>query len=140
MARRRSTRNQSAQSASAQTQKAASGNTVMVALNRTAGILFNVPGNRQVLINGNAAHLRGKEKGVLPVGAFGLTEISSDDWAYIKKTYSGMEIFKNGLIFAHGSKGDSLAEADEKKDTRNGLEPVDVETTNTQPLDVPAGV
>lgn len=114
---------------------AAGGDTVMVALNRTSGILFSVPGGRQVLIHGNADGLRGMEKGVLPVGAFGLTEVSASDWAYIEKTYGGMELFKNGLLFAQKSRADAQAEASEKKDTRNGLEPVDVNATATRPIE-----
>lgn len=111
-------------------------NTVMVALNRTSGILFDVPGGRRVLIHGNAENLRGKEKGILPIGAFGLTQVDAADWAYIEKTYHGMEIFKNGLIFAQKSKGDAMAAADERKDTRNGLEPVDIDSANTAPLEM----
>ena len=77
----------------------------MVALNRTTGIMFPMPDGRKVLIEGNAAGLRGKEKGVLPVGAFGLTRVNADDWAYIEKTYGPhMEIFKSGLIFAQARK------------------------------------
>lgn len=46
--------------------------TVTVALNRATGIQFLMPDGRRVVINGNAVDLRGREKGVLPVGAFGL--------------------------------------------------------------------
>ena len=83
-----------------QTAQAKSKPTVVVALNRAIGIQFAMPDGRKVLINGNAAHLRGKEKGVLPVGGFGLTTIAAEDWEYIKKTYGGMEVFENGLLFA----------------------------------------
>ena len=86
-----------------ETTQATKMDTVMVALNRTTGITFPMPDGRKVLIEGNAASLRGKEKGVLPVGAFGLTRVNADDWAYIEKTYGPhMEIFKSGLIFAQG--------------------------------------
>lgn len=108
-------------------------NTVTVALNRATGIRFPLPDGRAVLINGNAAHLRGREKGVLPVGGFGLTTIAADDWAYIKKTYGRMEIFENGLIFAAERKADAAAEAAEKANLRHGLEPVDPEKTATRP-------
>lgn len=109
--------------------------TVVVALNRATGIRFVMPDGRKVLINGNAAHLRGKEKGVLPVGAFGLTTIAAADWEYIRKTYGGMEIFENGLIFAAERKADALDEADEKAELRHGIEPVDPENTATKPND-----
>ncbi len=96
-----------------------------------------------MLIEGNAASLRGKEKGVLPVGAFGLTRVNADDWAYIEKTYGPhMEIFKSGLIFAQARKADAVDEADERAELRNGLEPVDVENdpkAQTEPLESKAG-
>ena len=111
-----------------ETTQATKTDTVMVALNRTTGITFPMPDGRKVLIEGNAASLRGKEKGVLPVGAFGLTRVNADDWAYIEKTYGPhMEIFKSGLIFAQARKADAVDEADERAELRNGLEPVDVE-------------
>lgn len=114
----------------------ADGNTVIVALNRVTGIQFGMPDGRRVLVNGNAVHLRGKEKGVLPVGAFGFTPMSADDWAYIEKTYGPhMEIFKNGLIFASTRKADAVDEADEKAELRHGLEPVDVKDANTRPFE-----
>ena len=92
-----------------ETTQATKTDTVMVALNRATGITFPMPDGRKVLIEGNAASLRGKEKGVLPVGAFGLTRVNADDWAYIEKTYGPhMEIFKSGLIFAQARKADAV--------------------------------
>ena len=109
---------------------------VYVALNRASGIRFLLPDGRRVLIEGNAAALRGKEKGVLPVGAYGLTRVAADDWAYIEKTYGPhMEIFKNGLIFARTRKADAADEADERAESRHGLEPVDVKTAQTRPFE-----
>lgn len=114
------------------------GDTVMVALNRATGIEFPLPDGRKVLIEGNAAPLRGKDKGVLPVGAFGLTEVNADDWAYIEKAYGPhMELFTSGLIFAQKRKADAADEADERAELRNGLEPVDAENdpkARTEPL------
>ena len=126
-----------------ETEQATKTDTVMVALNRTTGITFPMPDGRKVLIEGNAASLRGKEKGVLPVGAFGLTRVNADDWAYIEKTYGPhMEIFKSGLIFAQARKADAVDEADERAELRNGLEPVDVKNdpkAQTEPLQSKAG-
>ena len=120
-----------------ETTQATKTDTVMVALNRTTGITFPMPDGRK------AASLRGKEKGVLPVGAFGLTRVNADDWAYIEKTYGPhMEIFKSGLIFAQARKADAVDEADERAELRNGLEPVDVENdpkAQTEPLQSKAG-
>ena len=110
--------------------------TVMVALNRASGIVFPMPDGRKVLVEGNAASLRGKEKGVLPVGAFGLTRINAVDWASVEKTYGPhMEIFRSGLIFAQARKADAVDEADERAELRNGLEPVSVEEARTKPLE-----
>ena len=72
--------------------------------------------------------------------AFGLTEISADDWSYIEKTYGPhMELFRNGLIFAQARKADALDAADERAELRHGLEPVDVESgrkdAKTTPFD-----
>ena len=126
-----------------ETAQATKTDTVMVALNRTTGITFPMPDGRKVLIEGNAAGLRGKEKGVLPVGVFGLTKVNADDWAYIEKTYAPhMEIFKSGLIFAQARKADAVDEADERAELRHGLEPVDVENdpkARTEPLTGKAG-
>ena len=126
-----------------ETTQATKTDTVMVALNRTTGITFPMPDGRKVLIEGNAASLRGKEKGVLPVGAFGLTRVNADDWAYIEKTYGPhMEIFKSGRIFAQARKADAVDEADERAELRNGLEPVDVENdpkAQTEPLQSKVG-
>lgn len=108
---------------------------VTVALNRAIGIQFAMPDGRKVLINGNAAHLRGLEKGVLPVGGFGLTIIPAEDWEYIKKTYGGMEVFENGLLFAAERKADAVDMADERAALRHGMEPVDPENTATRPND-----
>ena len=108
---------------------------VTVALNRATGIQFAMPDGRKVVINGNAVHLRGKEKGVLPVGGFGLTTIAADDWEYIKKTYGGMEVFENGLLFAAERKADAVDMADERAELRHVIEPVDPENTATKPND-----
>ena len=117
----------------AQAAKASGTGMVAVALNRATGIQFAMPDGRKIVINGNAAHLRGKEKGVLPVGAFGLTMVPAVDWEYIKKTYGGMEIFQNGLIFAAERKADAADEAAEKAELRHGIEPVNPENTATRP-------
>ncbi|MBD5417358.1 MAG: hypothetical protein HDR50_06810 [Desulfovibrio sp.] len=124
----------------AQAAKASGTAMVAVALNRATGIQFSMPDGRKVVINGNAAHLRGKEKGVLPVGAFGLTMVPATDWEYIKKTYGGMEIFQHGLIFAAERKADAVDEAAEKAELRHGIEPIDPENTTTKPDEAGAAV
>lgn len=106
--------------------------TVCVALNRPLGIKFRMPDGRHVEIKGNGEPLIGKEKGELPVGAYGLTIINAEDWDYIVKTYGGMKIFSEGLCFATRKKADSQEEAESRDDLRNGLEPVDVKTLKTK--------
>ena len=98
--------------------------------------VFPMPDGRRVIINGNAAHLRGKEKGILPVGGYGLTTIARADWEFIEKTYGpSMKIFESGLIFAADRKADAVDMADERAELRHGLEPVDPEKTQTKPND-----
>lgn len=105
---------------------ATQGDTVVVALNRATGIIFSLPGGRRVTIHGNAEHLRGREEITIPVGAYGLTTITREDWEAIKATYAkSMPIFKNGLIFAAERKADAVDMADERAELRHGLEPVD---------------
>lgn len=130
-----------AEAAKTESQAAKASGTAMVAvaLNRATGIQFAMPDGRKVIVNGNAASLRGKEKGVLPVGAYGLTMVPASDWEYIRKTYGGMEIFQHGLIFAAGRKADAADEAAEKAELRHGIEPVDPESTATRPDEAGAG-
>lgn len=113
-----------------------SADTVVVALNRASGIAFSMPDGRRVTVNGNAAHLRGKEKGVLPIGGYGLTTIDRSDWEYIRKTYGpSMKLFASGLIFAAERTADAVDMADERAELRHGLEPVDPTKTQTRPDD-----
>ena len=106
---------------------------VLVCLNRPTGIKFTLPGGRSVRINGNGVQLRGRDMGILPVGAYGMTLLDADDWDYIKSTYSSsMPIFSRGLIFAAPDKASALAEAREKKELRNGLEPLGQERSHTR--------
>ena len=100
-------------------------NTIVVALNYPLGITFDLSKERRVKLNGNAESLRGKDKGQLPVGAFGLTVIDRADWEEIKAKYGTMRLFRSGLIFVSDSKSNAEAEAEEKKETRHGLEAVD---------------
>ena len=130
----------SAAQAAPQTQPSAGGRTVVVALNRVQGIDYPMPDGRVVSIAGNAEGLRGQEMGVLPVGAYGLTEVREDDWLYIEKMWGETPLFKNGLIFA-STKGekDAKAEARNREDLRNGFEPVDPERSATKPASAKEG-
>jgi len=118
----------------------AGGNTVAVMCCHPQGIQFALKDGRRVVVKGNAAPLRGKEKGVLPNGGFGgvVTLIPSGDWDQIKAIYGNMDIFKNGLIFGTKDRVRAMDEAEEKKDLRHGREPVDPLTTATEPAEVGA--
>lgn len=129
-----------AKAAPQKVQPSAGGRTVVVALNRVQGIDYPMPDGRVVSIAGNAVSLRGQEMGVLPMGAYGLTEIREDDWLYIEKMWGQTPLFKNGLIFA-SSKGekDARAEAKNREDLRNGMEPVDPDRAATKPASAKDG-
>jgi hypothetical protein len=107
--------------------KTPAGDTVLVGLNDPHGIAFIMPGGRKVIVNGNAVDLRGKEKGELPIGGYGLTRISSEDWEWINKNYGGMAVFKAGLIFAADSRDEFEDLKEERESLRHGYEPVDLE-------------
>ena len=110
-------------------------NTVLVALNHPQGIDFELADGRRVRIAGNAAGLRGREKGVLPVGAYGLTEIPAADWEAVTARYGDMPVFASGLIFAARSSDEAGAEAADKAALRHGREPVNPDAVNTRPAD-----
>lgn len=114
--------------------------TVFVAMNYPHNVKFTVPDRDgmmcEVELVGNAAELRGKKMGILPVGAYGITEIGADAWTYIKTKYAGLPLIRNGLIFAtERSERYAEAAAAERKDIRNGYEPVDPEQAVTEPVD-----
>jgi len=104
---------------------------VVVALNHPNGIKFALKDGRQVVINGNATHLRGRETGVLPVGRYGLTLVKAEEWEEILRTYGQMDVFKKNLIFSRPRKAEAEDQAEEMKETRHGREPVDPTTTAT---------
>ena len=113
---------------------------VMVCLNRPTGIKFTLPNGKTVRINGNAVDLKGKDMVVLPVGSYGMTMISKEDWEAIQKKYaSSMPIFAQGLIFAPADTASALDEAKDKAELRGGLAPIDpsrTHSTGVQPSEV----
>lgn len=115
------------------------GETVLVALCHPQGIVFPLANNDgkkyRVKLNGNAADLIGKPKGVLPQGGFGLTTVKKTDWELIVATYGGMEIFKNGLCFAADDKASLMSEMDEKDEVRHGREPVKISDAQTEAVE-----
>ena len=110
--------------------------TVTVCANIPRDCIFEAIDNRgkvqKIRIYGNAGRLRGKEAGVLPVGAFGVTwNVPAKAWEQIKRNFADDPRFKNGLIFATTA-GKARKEAVERKDLRNGFEPIDPKEAKTK--------
>lgn len=100
---------------------------VIVCLKHPQGIKFKLPDNRQIIINGNAAHLRGQKAPILPSDGFGMTTILKEDWEYIKEHYKTMQVFKSGLIFANADTASAESQAKEHDEIKSGFEPIDIE-------------
>ena len=110
--------------------------TVTVCANIPRDCIFEVLNNKgkieKIRIHGNSNNLRGKEAGVLPVGAYGITvNVPAKAWEQIKRTFADDPRFKNGLIFATTA-GKARKEAVERKDLRNGFEPIDPKKAKTE--------
>ena len=113
--------------------------TVTVCANIPRDIKFRVLDNRGqeqiILIKGNASKLRGLGSGILPIGAYGITaNVPREAWEQIATIYRDDARFKNGLIFASSSRN-ARSEAKERKDLRNGFEPIDSKSVKTKPND-----
>lgn len=113
--------------------------TVVVASNWPRNIIFEVMDDtghmRSVLIRGNGSHLKGLSSGILSVGAYGVTtNVPKELWEKIAAQHKDDPRFKEGLIFASTQKK-VRREATERKDLRNGFEPVDTsKKRDTEPL------
>lgn len=113
--------------------------TVVVASNWPRNIIFEVMDDtghmRSVLIRGNGTHLKGLPSGILSVGAYGVTtNVPKELWEKIAAQHKDDPRFKDGLIFASSQKK-VRREATERKDLRNGYEPVDTsKKRDTEPL------
>ena len=110
--------------------------TVTVCANIPRDCIFEAIDNRgkvqKIRIYGNAGRLRGKEAGVLPVGAYGITvNVPAEAWEQIKRNFADDPRFKNGLIFSTAA-GKARKEAVERKDLRNGFEPIDPKKVKTE--------
>ena len=110
--------------------------TVTVCANIPRDCIFEAIDNRgkgqKIRIHGNANRLRGKEAGVLPVGAYGITvNVPVEAWEQIKRIFADDPRFKNGLIFATTA-GKARKEAVERKELRNGFEPIDPKKAKTK--------
>ena len=103
--------------------------TVVVCSNFPRDIIYVVLDNNgkevEILIKGNSGNLRGKAAGILPIGAYGITaNVPAGAWEQIKTRYCDDARIKKGLIFA-STASKARKEAKERKDLRNGFEPVE---------------
>lgn len=110
--------------------------TVTVCANIPRDCIFEVLNNKgkieKIRIHGNSNNLRGKEAGVLPVGAYGITaNVPVEAWEQIKRNFVDDPRFTKGLIFATTA-GKARKEAIERKDLRNGFEPIDPKKAKTE--------
>lgn len=113
------------------------GDTVVVLLNYPRDVKFMVPDGRgrmhPIIINGNAGNLKGKEKGVIPVGAFGVTTgVPADAWKWIQKHHCDNPLLLKGLMFSTDANKARKA-AEERQELRHGYEPVDPEKGKSRP-------
>lgn len=112
--------------------------TVFVYANLPAGQSFRLRGGVTVTLQGYpVSKLRDENGDLLPAGQYGITEVSAEQWAEVKKTYGDLTVMQSGLIFAANSREDGDAEAKARQGLRHGLEPVDPagEETATNPDD-----
>lgn len=104
--------------------------TVTLCLNYPQDLELTIPTSKgtieRIILNGNNTHLRGKEKGINPVGAYGVTpNVPRAAWEWFCKNYPEFWLIKEHLLFC-ATKDDKYsveAETDERKALRNGFEP-----------------
>lgn len=104
--------------------------TVTLCLNYPQDLELAIPTSKgtieRIILRGNNAHLRGKEKGINPVGAYGVTpNVPRAAWEWFCKNYPEFWLIKEHLLFC-ATKDDKYsveAETDERKALRNGFEP-----------------
>ena len=113
------------------------GDTVVVLLNYPRDVKFMVPDGRgkmhAIIINGNAGNLKGKDKGVIPVGAYGVTTgVPTGAWEWIKKHHCDNPLLLKGLMFTSDAYKARKA-AEERQELRHGFEPVNPEKGKSRP-------
>ena len=104
--------------------------TVTLCLNYPQDLELAIPTSKgtieRIILNGNNTHLRGKEKGINPVGAYGVTpNVPRAAWEWFCENYPEFWLIKEHLLFC-ATKDDNYsvkAETDERKALRNGFEP-----------------
>lgn len=108
-------------------------NTVMVCLNHPRSIAFPMPDGREVVIQGSAFNVAGKDMGVIEIGKCQRNIVDAEDWEYIKTHYAHLKVIQNGFLFEVPNPNDYNDMAKDHGTLRTGMEPVDVEKTNSKP-------
>ncbi|EIC83990.1 hypothetical protein [Serratia sp. M24T3] len=103
-----------------------------VRMNNPHGIEFSLSNGKVIKINGNAVSLIGVDKGKIPVGLYGKTEIPAVEWEALLKEYGKTKLFRNELIVAADDFASAEDMARERIEKRHGREPIDTSTTITQ--------
>lgn len=106
--------------------------TVHVRANLPRGHVFLLKNGKEVHINGNANHLIGLEKGILPIGQYGVTELPTADWEAVKSEFGNTKLLKSGLVFAQDTAAKARDQATEQAELRHGLEAADKNAGRTQ--------
>jgi hypothetical protein len=110
-------------------------NTVMLCLNHPRSIAFPMPDGREVVIQGSAFSVAGKDMGVIEVGKCQKNIVDAQDWEYIKKQYAHLRVIQNGFLFEVPNPADYDDMAKDHGTLRTGMEPIDVEKTVSKPED-----
>jgi hypothetical protein len=115
--------------------EAKTSNTVMVCLNHPRSIAFPMPDGHEVVIQGSAYSVAGKDMGVIEIGKCQKNIIDAEDWEYIKKQYAHLKLLKNGFLFVVPNPGDYDDMAKDHGTLRTGMEPIDTEKTTSKPAE-----
>ena len=108
-------------------------NTVMLCLNYPRSIAFPMPDGREVVVQGSAFSVIGKDMGIIEVGKCQRNIVDAEDWEYIKKQYAHLQVIKNGFLFEVPTPGDYEDMAKDHGTLRTGMEPIDTERTVSKP-------
>lgn len=121
--------------ATAQAAPAKAANTVVVCACLPTDQLFNIGGGAVVRLKGvPCTHLVDMD-GNPVFGKFGRTVLPREQWEQLKKIYGHMAMFQNGQIWAEKTAVDADAHAAEMAETRHGMEPIDPNATQAQPVE-----
>lgn len=103
----------------------ASADSVFVFCNNNIGIIFKLDTGETVEIAGMpVSNLKRPDGGAFPGGKYGITRVDAQKWESLQRTYGGMKLFKNELIFAAPTLERGKAMARERSGLRHGMEQI----------------